>query len=212
MALRIQYALRHLRSKGGSQEKDKQLSVVKSRSGKRNLGALISKKTAGRNFQELEVATHERSFVLCTNYDELISRALEIKPPVEGWSAYEGKLKSQRKSAYASKQLQTELSPRSKIKKTHTLSPTKSNELEISWLREGLSRPSKNIKELARLLKVHHTIVYKMLWGTRRIKMDELCTIAAYIGQPGSIDIFSHSTNGFDVTVKVITRAKNAKP
>jgi hypothetical protein len=187
----------------GLPDGNRRLSAMKSKLGMRELDALVAGRTAESDLRE---SKQRRPLVISTNYNALIGRALQIRPPLEGWAAYEKKLKSQ-KRIWIGKRFKAELSVGPEIKKTGT----RDNELEIGWLRAGLEGPNKNIKDLARLLKVHRTIVYKMLWGTRRIKFDELAIIAAYIGRPGAIDIFKHSDNGYDVTIKVVTRPQKNK-
>jgi transcriptional regulator with XRE-family HTH domain len=54
----------------------------------------------------------------------------------------------------------------------------------LAWLRAGLAKRGKTNKGLAAVLGVGESAVSRMVNGSRRIRVDELQTIAAYIDEP----------------------------
>lgn len=58
------------------------------------------------------------------------------------------------------------------------------NDRFIDWIREGLKRPGKTQVGIANALGIAHPQITQMLKGKRRIKVDEISKIAAYLELP----------------------------
>ncbi len=54
--------------------------------------------------------------------------------------------------------------------------------MNLDWIRQGLKRPGKSQDGLAAALGVHPAQISRLLAGTRRLRVDELAAISAYLG------------------------------
>lgn len=53
-----------------------------------------------------------------------------------------------------------------------------------NWLVAGMKKPDKSVQDLARVLKIHPSAIYKLMAGTRDFQLHEIQPTAEYIDEP----------------------------
>lgn len=71
------------------------------------------------------------------------------------------------------------------------------------WINDGVHKPGKSAAKLAKALGHHRGTVYKMIAGTREIRLDELPVISKYIEEPVPMPFQTAITSGELVTIPI---------